>query len=136
MTAVRFTRRGDRHAVTLTYDPAVIEIIKTIPAFARSWNPRRREWLILELAYAIELAGTLRDLGHTVIGMSSVLAPEHVDTAHWARALFQRVGAARAPLAYKLLSRVCHPDAGGDHQLQLELNAAYAELPDTRKEAS
>jgi hypothetical protein len=39
-----------------------------------------------------------------------------------------RVGPDRAPLAYRLLSKVCHPDHGGDHQLQLELNQAFAEI--------
>jgi hypothetical protein len=135
MTAIRFTRRGRTTAVTFAYNPNVVEVVKTIPAAARSWNPNRREWLIFDDLHAAELAAALRGLGYTVIETSS--APiTNGDTAHWARTLFQRVGPGRAPIAYKLLSRLCHPDAGGDHQLQLELNAAYAELSDTRKEAS
>ena len=131
MTAVRFQRRGDAHAVTFAYNPEVVELLKaSVPSFIRSWNPDRREWLILEPVYATQFAATLRRLGHTIIGLDDPPNRHHgTDPAGWARSVFQRVGPRRAPLAYRLLSRLCHPDHGGDHQLQVELNAAFAELP-------
>jgi hypothetical protein len=47
MTAVRFERRGDRTAVTFTYDPTIVEMLKLIvPSYARAWSKQRREWLI------------------------------------------------------------------------------------------
>jgi hypothetical protein len=138
MTAIRFQRRGDTHAVTFAYNPDVVELLKaTVPSFLRSWNPDRREWLILEPVYATQLADTLRRLGHTIIGIDDppVQRQHATDPAGWARAVFQRIGPGRAPLAYKLLSRLCHPDHGGDHQLQVELNQAFGELSTGRKTA-
>ncbi len=66
----------------------------------------------------------LYDAGHIVIGIESARCHAEPDPSSWARAVFERVGPARAPLAYRLLSKLCHPDHGGDHQLQLELNQA------------
>jgi hypothetical protein len=126
MTAVRFDRRDILYAVTITYDPIVVDVLKlTVPSYARSWRKPRREWLI-EVQYAKALADALRRLGAVVIGLEP--EPSSSIHDHWARAVFQRVGPTRAAAAYKLLSRVCHPDHGGDHQLQIELNQAYAAI--------
>jgi hypothetical protein len=129
MTAFRFERRGGIYAVTFTYDPLVVEVLKlTVPHYPRTWNKPRREWLI-EAVYGKPLADVPRRLDCTVIGIDD--PPQGRcgdDPVDWVRAVFRRVGPARAPLAYKLLSRVCHPDHGGDHQLQLELNRAYTEI--------
>jgi hypothetical protein len=51
MTAVRFERRGDRYALRFTYDPTIVALIKTIPAYTRSWNPTAKIWLVID-AYA------------------------------------------------------------------------------------
>jgi hypothetical protein len=132
MTAVRFQRRGDVHAVTFAYNPDVVETIKlVVPSFLRSWNPDRREWLILEPVYATQLADTLRRLAHTIIGLDDPPPQRQhtTDPAGWARAVFARVGPSRAPVAYRLLSKLCHPDtATGDHLLMQELNQAFAEI--------
>ena len=133
MTTVRFERRDTITAVTFAYNADIVETIKlVVPSFLRSWNKARREWLILEAVYAAELAGVLRSAGHTIIGLDTPKRAHAPDPSGWARAVFQRVGPHRAALAYRLLSRVCHPDHGGDHQLQIELNQAYAELPAER----
>jgi hypothetical protein len=132
MTYVSFERRGNTYAVRFPYDPLIVEVLKlTVPPSARTWDKPRREWTI-EHMYDKPLADALRRLGCTIIGLDPPDEPPH---SHWARAVFARVGPTRAPLAYKLLSRVCHPDHGGDHQLQLELNAAYAELSTERRTA-
>jgi hypothetical protein len=132
MTAVRFQRRGDVHAVTFAYNPDVVETIKlVVPSFLRSWNPDRREWLILEPVYATQLADTLRRLGHTIIGIDDPPPQRQhtTDPAGWARAVFARVGPNRAPVAYRLLSKLCHPDTPtGDHRIMQELNEAFAEI--------
>ncbi|MGO9354807.1 MAG: hypothetical protein ACLP3C_29705 [Mycobacterium sp.] len=137
MTAVRFQRRGDVHAVTFTYSAEIVELLKaSVPSFLRSWNSDRREWLILEPVYATQFADTLRRLGHTIVGIDDPPRRQHTtDPADWAKAVFRRVGPTRAPIAYKLLSRLCHPDHGGDHQLQVELNQAFGELSTERRSA-
>ncbi len=138
MTAVRFERRATMYAVTFTYDPMVVEMLKlTVPSYSRTWSKPRREWLI-ETMYGKPLADALGRLGCTVIGLDDPPAQRQhgTDPAEWARAVFRRVGPSRASATYKLLSRVCHPDHGGDHQLQLELNAAYAELPTTGRKTA
>jgi hypothetical protein len=141
MTAVRFERRGAIYAITLgSYDALVVEVLKaTVPTYARSWNKPRREWLI-ETVYGKPLAEALRQIGCTIVGLDD--QPDDPnrhhgpDPAGWARAVFQRVGPNRTPQAYRLLSRICHPDHGGDHQLQLELNQAYAELPPNKRRSA
>lgn len=129
MTAVRFERRGGIYAVTFRYDADLVDVLKlTVPSYARRWSPPRREWEI-EAIYVTDLAAAMTRHGHTVVGLETSRRREvEDDPAQWARILFKRVGPARAPLAYRLLSRVCHPDHGGDHQLQVELNQAHAEL--------
>ena len=71
MTAVRFERRGHIYAVTFVYDADLVELLKvSVPAYARSWNRVRREWLI-EDAYAVQLADTMRRFGCTVVGLEA-----------------------------------------------------------------
>ena len=136
MTAVHFEPRGFEYSIRFRYDPAIVELIKLdVPNYARSWDPATKTWTV-EAVFARPLAATLRRLGYTIIGIDDPPQRQHTtDSAGWARAVFQRVGPNRAPLAYKLLSRLCHPDHGGDHHLQVELNRAYAELPTERKTA-
>ena len=137
--AVRAPRRRP-HAVTFAYDPTIVELLKaSVPGFVRSWNPVRREWLILERVYATQFADTLRGLGHTVIGIdASSRCRSGDDPAHWARILFRRVGPTRAEPLFRSLTRVLHPDnaKNRDTQLQREFNAASAELTSERNSAA
>lgn len=115
------------------YDPEVVDLIKTVPSFARSWNPDTREWFISP-TYAKGLAVDLVASGHRVVGPSgrrvAGLEPDVGVGADWARLLLHRVGPTRAKAVFRSLSRVLHPDnaATGDTQLQRELNAAHAEM--------
>jgi hypothetical protein len=128
MTAVRFERRGDMHAVTFIYNADLVELLKrTIPSHARKWVPARREWHI-ESAYAKQFADTVRGIGHTVLGLEEPRRGHDTDPTLWARLLFQRVGPTRSSAVYRALSKCLHPDIGGDTELQRELNAAHAEL--------
>ncbi len=137
MTAVHFEPRGFDYTIRFRYDLAIVELIKLdVPGYARSWDPVTKTWTV-EAVYARPLAMALRRLSYTVHGLDDPPPQRQhtADQAGWAKAVFQRVGPNRAPLAYKLLSRLCHPDHGGDHQLQVELNRAYAELPTERQTA-
>lgn len=127
MTAVRFDKRGNGYGVTFRYDPEIVELLKlSVPAYARSWSPPRREWLV-EAIYAHELAGTLRQLGHTIIGLETSRGPS---CNGWAHHLFRVVGPRRVPTVHRALTKVLHPDnaATGSVELQRELNDARAEL--------
>src|ERR1700758_882417 len=116
MTAVLFQRHTTTYTVTFNYSPVLVNIIKsTVPGYARSWNQAGKQWTV-EALWAPILAAEIRRLGHTVVGVDD--PPNHAhghDSAGWARAVFTRVGPSRAPLAYKLLSRLCHPHHGGEH---------------------
>ncbi len=129
MTSVVFTPGLDGHTIRFPYDPTVVAAIKaTVPSYARSWNPHTRAWLIGPF-WASVLADTLRCHGHTVTGLRSPPRYVHTDDSDWARMLFRRVGPNRAGPIFRSLSRILHPDvAGGDAQLQRELNLAHAEL--------
>jgi hypothetical protein len=134
MTTVLFQRHTTVYTVTFPYSPVLVNIIKTtVPGYARTWDQPTKQWTV-ESLWAPILAAEIRRLGHIVIGLDDPpQRPRWTDSAGWARAVFQRVGPTRAPLAYRLLSRVCHPDHGGDHHLQIELNRAYAELPTEKR---
>ena len=133
MSAVLFQRHITVYAVTFNYSPVLVNVIKsTVPGYARSWDQPAKQWTI-EALWAPILAAEIRRLGYTVVGVDNPPNPSHAtDPAGWARSVFQRVGPHRAPLAYRLLSRLCHPDHGGDHQLQVELNQAFGELSERR----
>lgn len=125
-TAVRFERTsGGQYALTFTYDATLIAIVKTVPSCARTWDPTRKLWFVAG-GYAEQVAHDMAALGYLIVG----LQPVGGDQTEWARALFARVGHARAGPVFRSLSRILHPDNGatGDAQLQRELNAAHAEL--------
>jgi hypothetical protein len=134
MTVVRFERHGDQYTVAFRYDANLVDLVKTIPAYARSWNSVTREWVV-DSSYAVWLAGAMRQFGHNVTGIieppRAPRAQQHRDnTTNWARLLFVAVGRDRAEPVFRALTRILHPDnpATGDAQLQLDLNNARDEL--------
>ena len=58
-------------------------------------------------------------------GSSYTPPPRQTSKGEWAAAVFVRVGPERVPAVYRALSRCLHPDAGGDTQIQQELNSAH-----------
>jgi hypothetical protein len=127
-TAVRFRFDGNSYTyvVIFAYDATLVALVKTVPAWARSWDRTTRQWQI-HPDYADELADAMRQCGCEVIGIDD--APSRADLS-WAQALFRRVGAIRADAVFRALTKVLHPDnpVTGNPQLQRELNAARAEL--------
>jgi hypothetical protein len=134
--AVRFERHGDQYVLRFAYDPNLVALVKTVPAYARSWRPTGKVGLV-DRFYAEQLARDMAALGYLVTGLEPQKR-ESDDSANWARALFCRVGPARARPVFRALSRALHPDnaATGVAQLQLELNAAHAEISTNRKESA
>lgn len=125
MTQVRFHRRKEDHhyAVLFSYDPDVVDLLKRIPAHARSWNPNIKEWRVSD-AYADELAEILQRYGHQVVGAAK--PPAGRGSGDWAQVLFGRIGEDRIDVVFRVLSKVFHPDnpLTGDTVLQRELNEA------------
>jgi hypothetical protein len=133
MTAVRFQRRGSSHTIAFAFNPAVVELIKqTVPGYARQWIPERKEWEV-DATWVDSLAATLLAAGHTVAGLNDRTAtryPPKSDPSRWAHTLLSRLDPGLRQAVYRALSRVLHPDVGGDPTLQRELNDAFNE---TRK---
>ncbi len=100
--------------------------IKTLPSYARRYDPDRRVWTVLT-DYIAGLEHLLRADGHRVIrcGSGSVPPPRRPQPAQsWADLLLDRIGPERQDRLVRRLSKVLHPDAGGDHDLMSELTAA------------
>ena len=85
--AVRFDRFGDQYVIRFSFDPTIVALIKTIPVYARSWNPDMKVWRISDV-YVEQLAADMSRLGYLITG----LEPTDRDDADWARILFRRVG--------------------------------------------
>ncbi len=136
-TAVRFEQCGYQYRISFRYDPALIDLIKSLPSYARSWDPTHRVWLVDE-DYAEMLADDLTAYGYTVLGLQQRAQQCHADDASdWARVLFRRVGPARHGPVFRSLCKVLHPDvATGDTALMRELLEAHTELTDDRKESA
>jgi len=130
--AVRFDHRGDHYEVSFPYDPTAVAVIKALPSYARRWNPDRKLWRV-EIEYARSLAGNLRELGYVVVGVEPPREPPRangrtINGTAWAHTLLHRAGPERSERVFRALSKILHPDVGGDTQLQRELNDAYREL--------
>jgi hypothetical protein len=127
MTAIRFTRNGYSFAVTFAYNPAVVELLKsTVPYYARSWSPDRREWEV-DTTWVESLAAALGAAGHTIIGLEPPRPRATTESAQWARLLFNRVGPSRTAAVYRAQSKCLPPDTPtGDTTQQRELNDAHS----------
>jgi len=111
----------------------------------RRWDPINKLW-ILPVEFVEELAAALRAAGLAVSithangnpWRSGKTSHDHrsTPTNGWADALFAALGPNLRELAFKALSRIVHPDAGGDTRLMQELNAARERAAFTRKAAS
>jgi hypothetical protein len=82
MSYVTFTLRFDRYAIRFRYDPELVELVKTVPSYARSWEPSTREWTV-DIAYARALAAAMTELGHTVIGIAAPTTPRQAPSPRY-----------------------------------------------------
>lgn len=132
-TTVTFTVCGAGYTVRFTYNPTLVELIKSmVPHYSRSWDPAAKQWTI-DAIYAPALAAAMRRFGHTVIGIETrdrARDRQHDHRDDWARILFARVGHHRIDPVFRALTKILHPDnpATGDTALQRELIAARTEL--------
>ena len=97
MTEVNFRLDGYWYTVRFDYDADLVRIVKSIPAFARSWKPETKTWRV-DRYYAKRLAHDLEAYGCRITGLD----PEDYRTrdkhngkgADWAKLLF-KLGAGR-----------------------------------------
>jgi hypothetical protein len=137
VSTILFTRHGDRYTVRFQYNADLVELLKTaVPSHARDWNPATKEWTI-RATHAEQLASALRATGHKVLGLDPPRTdpPPRAnnstpDTAQWAKLLFRRIGPNHRDPVFRALTKVLHPDVGGDHSLMQELNQAREQLTD------
>lgn len=119
--------------VKFDYDPTVIAYIKAeIPKSFRAYVPAEKTWRLDGgiddlLAYARLLGFRVEDNRR-----GKARAPQFNATTDWATALFEAVGADRATAVYRALSKVLHPDAGGDHSLMVALTSAKSAIGGAR----
>jgi hypothetical protein len=122
VTAVRFTARGVGHyTINFNYSPTVVDMVKSVPTYARTYEPATKTWMITT-DYADQLANDLRAAGFTVLGIEQ--------NNDWAKALLVAVGPERVDQAVRALTKILHPDNRdtGDAELQRQLNTARDEI--------
>jgi hypothetical protein len=136
MTTVRFMKTGREFRCSFSYDPRLVELCKSVPSWARSYEPATKTWTF-DPQFAHMLAADFQSLGHTVIGLEDTQErarrappppppPALPPADSWAVLLLAR--AAEADLetsVYRALSKVLHTDVGGDATMMTELNAAF-----------
>lgn len=145
MALVRIEVNGGLAEVHSPYDPDRIEVIRTIPG--RVWNKDGKFWTIPASRVA-SLRAALEAYGDQV-QVHSASSPDDATIARlerekqrlqqeiirlknsqaataqsWAEQLLGKLTPEQADKAYKALSRVLHPDVGGDTRLMQQLNAA------------
>jgi hypothetical protein len=114
---------------TYIYDAYdVKEIIKQIPG--RKWEADRRRWSIYTSDVGLLLLMLKRDGHHGVITdrrwKPRSSKPSSAIKRTWADELFAALKGKPhlADKVFKALTLALHPDAGGDHELMVQLNVA------------
>ncbi|AWK74271.1 hypothetical protein CBI38_24665 [Rhodococcus oxybenzonivorans] len=74
MTAIRFTDTGSGHALTFSYDPDVVGIVKALPSNRRKYNPDGKQWMV-HPEVVQGLVDALTAHGHTVTGLDAQEVP-------------------------------------------------------------
>ena len=129
MTTARLIVEAGQVQVFAPY--ALKEIIKSLPN--RRWDKLGKCWII-PVRHADLCGNALRAAGCEVFLTRPDGTPwtsGRPDAGHrstpgpdWAEGLLDAVGPQRIDKVYRALSRVLHPDAGGDMQLMQQLNIA------------
>ncbi len=136
MTAARMTRIWDgSYRVTFPFDRDVVESIKRIvPSHSRVYDPDQKAWFVAS-AYERIIRQLLEDVFITVETDSeyrSTFTPPSDDraprTEYTVLHLLPSAPPELVESAYKCLSRMHHPDAGGTTSTMQELNSAVATI--------
>lgn len=120
---IRVTTTGSKATVAFAYDEKIIAIVKGMPG--RRWDPGAKHWTV-DARDARALASQLARAGYVVSldgklvesGSAGALTGDPLE------ALFRQLPVHLREPVYRALSRVLHPDLGGDAELMKQLNNA------------
>jgi len=110
----------------------VADLKDTIPASARSYDPRTRTWTVwrppwTDLAVDL-LLGYFPDADAAEDGPTAPRPIRPGDPDYRALHLLPSAPPELVAAAYRALARRHHPDAGGDHESMLRITAAFDAL--------
>ena len=120
---------------TFQYNPEVVEDLKfDLPTYSRSWDPDRRAWRISEDVFD-EVKRIFRTYDYYIYNTPKDPPGNHPPPAEPPALPAHRVlhVAADAPpevirAAYRAMSKLHHPDTGGDEVRMKEINDAWEKL--------
>lgn len=132
--ATNYTTTGIAHIVRHGRGEAEVHIPfeakdvlkEALPRAWRRWDPDEKLWFCIADAVD-ELAAELRAAGYQVVvrdAPGTGHTSRRSDTDTWADRMFTELGRPLADKAHRALSRVLHPDHGGDLEQMKALNAA------------
>lgn len=100
-------------------------VVKSSCGGTQRWDSRDKFWDFSPL-WVNDLASNLRSAG-AFVRISYEKLPEEsaAEEGDWAVALFAALNPELGQKAYRALSQVLHPDAGGDGRAQQQLNDAW-----------
>lgn len=128
MKVPRMTRvdAGRAYRVEFPYDPVVVDAIKRIvPAHSRTYDPAQKAWFVAP-AYKDLVYQLLEDV-YIEVEWGTVEAPEG-DEAYRVLHLLPSAPKELVEASYKCLSKLYHPDVGGDHVQMQAINQAVFHL--------
>jgi hypothetical protein len=126
-STVRIVKFPHLHRIYAPYEAK--EVIKAVPGAKWNPDPLMRCWQIPTTQLALAIQFLTRD-GWEVQVMDSTVPPRgrlttEIAVAHtWAQDLLEAAGCGLYEPVFRALTKVLHPDAGGDVVLQQDLNAA------------
>jgi hypothetical protein len=117
------TLDGDYSTIRFRYDPRAVEIMKSVPV--HRWNPADKYWTT-ETSWVQLLAKKFYDAGYPVQIDSELWEPGSsvAGTSKPIVALFAVLPIRLRVPVFRALTKVLHPDMGGDVELMKQLNQA------------
>lgn len=117
--------------ISFRYDATAVEMLKSaVPSFGRRWVSSGKTWEVTRAYTETALTALRLHFGTTAVEVTDLRPPKvkpatPITSRPWAAALFERLPDRLAEPAYRALTKVLHPDVGGDGRVMQELNDTY-----------